>query len=260
MGRGVCWIYLDTRAVSILFFMAVVHDHLPSSVDALQTQLASATLTTQLQLLSDLAATGEAGSALFMDYLRDRLGQGDRPDDYILWGTMYQALRQDGREDVQQFLQDQVPDGVVPLRSDGNVDYRPLFDLLAQQSFEAADRLTIQLLCENAGAAAIARKWLYFTEVDSISVTDLRTIDRLWLAHSQGKFGFSVQRELWLGVRQNWDALWPKIGWRDGNNWTRYPGGFTWDLSAPRGHLPLSNQLRGVRVMAALMKHPAWTL
>ncbi|MEO8890989.1 MAG: GUN4 domain-containing protein, partial [Coleofasciculaceae cyanobacterium] len=33
---------------------------------------------------------------------------------------------------------------------------------------------------------------------------------------------------------------------------------FIWDLSAPRGHLPLSNQLRGVRPFAALMGHRAW--
>jgi hypothetical protein len=30
-------------------------------------------------------------------------------------------------------------------------------------------------------------------------------------------------------------------------------------LTAPVGHLPLSNQLRGVRVMEALLCHPAWT-
>ena len=84
------------------------------------------------------------------------------------------------------------------------------------------------------------------------------TVDRLWQVYSEGKFGFSVQRELWFGVSRNWDRLWPKIGWRDGRAWTRYPGGFTWDLSAPRGHLPLTNQLRGVRMMEALMNHPAW--
>ncbi|PLZ36777.1 hypothetical protein CBP27_11530, partial [Fischerella thermalis WC542] len=56
----------------------------------------------------------------------------------------------------------------------------------------------------------------------------------------------------------NWDNLWVKIGWKKGKNWTRYPQEFTWDLSAPRGHLPLSNQLRGVRVIASIFAHPAW--
>ncbi|NET49629.1 MAG: hypothetical protein F6K09_13095, partial [Merismopedia sp. SIO2A8] len=50
-----------------------------------------------------------------------------------------------------------------------------------------------------------------------------------------------------------------KIGWKSGNSCTRYPNEFTWDISAPAGHLPLSNQLRGVRVMSSLLSHPAWT-
>jgi hypothetical protein len=114
-------------------------------------------------------------------------------------------------------------------------------------------------MCEAAGPQAVKRKWLYFTEVENFPIQDLRTINQLWVVHSEGKFGFSVQREIWLGLSKNWVNLWPKIGWKDGNNWTRYPNGFTWNLSAPRGHLPLSNQLRGVRVMSSLLSHPAWT-
>ncbi|MBV9387633.1 MAG: GUN4 domain-containing protein, partial [Chroococcidiopsidaceae cyanobacterium CP_BM_ER_R8_30] len=62
----------------------------------------------------------------------------------------------------------------------------------------------------------------------------------------------------WLASK-SWEKFWPKIGWKTGNNWTRYPDGFTWNLTAPRGHLPLSNQLRGVRVIASLLSHPAWS-
>lgn len=146
----------------------------------------------------------------------------------------------------------------VPLDSERQIDYAPLQQLLAEQQFEAADTLTRELLCQLGGEGAVARKWLYFTEVDNIPVTDLQTIDRLWVAYSDGKFGFSVQRKLWLGTGKNWDKLWPKMGWKNGNSWTRYPQGFTWSLDAPKGHLPLSNQLRGVRVIAALFAHPAW--
>jgi hypothetical protein len=32
---------------------------------------------------------------------------------------------------------------------------------------------------------------------------------------------------------------------------------FTWSLDAPEGHMPLINQLRGVRLMDALLRHPA---
>ncbi len=147
----------------------------------------------------------------------------------------------------------------MSLPSDAGIDYAPLQQLLAEQNFQAADQLTLQKMCELAGPAAIERKWLYFTEVQQFPDTDLQTINDLWLTHSDGKFGFSVQREIWLGVGKNWDKFWAKIGWKTGNQWTRYPNGFTWDLSAPKGHLPLSNQLRGVRVIASLLAHPAWS-
>ncbi|HEY9848206.1 MAG TPA: GUN4 domain-containing protein [Leptolyngbyaceae cyanobacterium] len=149
--------------------------------------------------------------------------------------------------------------GIVQLHSERNIDYSPLEQLLIQQDFLAADRMTLQLLCQLAGEAAVQRKWLYFTEVNSFPTTDLLSINNLWVNYSEGKFGFSVQREIWLSLGKNWDKFWPKIGWKNGNNWTRYPHEFVWDLNAPRGHLPLSNQLRGVQVMASLLSHPAWS-
>ncbi|MDX2272145.1 MAG: GUN4 domain-containing protein [Cyanobacteriota bacterium] len=146
----------------------------------------------------------------------------------------------------------------VVLASACGLDYRLLRQQLAQQQFQAADQLTLQLLCQAAGSLAAKRGWLYFTEVEGIPAEDLRTLDQLWLKSANGKFGFSVQRQLWLAVNKDWDKLWPIIGWKQGNHWTRYPQEFTWDPSAPKGHLPLSNQLRGVQVMAALLNHPAW--
>lgn len=148
---------------------------------------------------------------------------------------------------------------IVLLKSERNIDYSPLEELLRAQDFQAADKMTLEKLCELAGVEATQRKWLYFTEVENFPVSDLHTIDKLWRNYSEGKFGFSVQREIWLSLGKNWEKLWPKIGWKTGNNWTRYPNEFTWALSAPKGHLPLSNQLRGVRVMASLLSHPAWT-
>ena len=149
--------------------------------------------------------------------------------------------------------------GAVPLNSESGIDYSSLQQLLVEQNFQAADRMTLQKLCELAGPTATQRKWLYFTEVERFPITDLQTINTLWLVHSNHKFGFSTQREIWLSVGKNWEKFWPKIGWKTDNNWPRYPHEFTWDLTAPKGHLPLSNQLRGVRVMAALLTHPAWS-
>jgi hypothetical protein len=216
-------------------------------------RLKSESLRNQLQLVEELADSGEAGLEVLMRFLLDRQAHAG-----VIEGKVYQALVAAASPTVQTFLQTHFPQGIVPLRSERNVDYAPLQTLLAQQDFQAADRLTLEKMCELAGTQAMQRKWLYFTEVESFPVTDLQTINSLWLVHSEGKFGFSVQRELWLAAGKNWEKLWYQIGWKTGNNWTRYPQEFTWNLNAPRGHLPLSNQLRGVRVIAALLTHPTW--
>ncbi|MGB3297449.1 MAG: GUN4 domain-containing protein, partial [Phormidesmis sp.] len=59
---------------------------------------------------------------------------------------------------------------------------------------------------------------------------------------------------------KDWERLWVQLLWKSAEgSWTRYPNEFVWDLaSAPSAHLPLSNQLRGVRAMNALLSHPAW--
>ncbi|MBV8887962.1 MAG: GUN4 N-terminal ARM-like repeat domain-containing protein [Chroococcidiopsidaceae cyanobacterium CP_BM_RX_35] len=216
-------------------------------------QLTSGSEKVQQQLLQQLAAAGNAGLDVLMEFLLQR--RSELPT----WveGKAYQVLYKADSPKAREFLQTHFPAGIVPLNSERNIDYSSLQQLLSAQDFQAADRLTLQKLCELAGAAAVQRKWLYFTEVENFPQLDLQTINTLWLVHSEGKFGFSVQREIWLSS-PSWEKFWPKIGWKTGNSWTRYPDAFTWNLTAPKGHLPLSNQLRGVRVIAALLSHPAW--
>jgi GUN4-like/ARM-like repeat domain, GUN4-N terminal len=221
---------------------------------ALCLQLTTGSEKVQQQAILQLADFGDDGEQALMDFLQQR--RTNLPT----WidGKAYQVIDRSKSPLAKEFLLANFPHGLVPLKSEGNIDYSPLQQLLVSQDFQAADRLTLQLLCQLAGAAAIQRKWLYFTEVDNFPPVDLHTIDTLWLVFSEGKFGFSVQRDLWLSVGKNWEKLWIQIGWKDGNNWTRYPDEFTWNLTAPKGHLPLSNQLRGVRAISALLSHRAW--
>jgi hypothetical protein len=219
-------------------------------------QLQSSSEKKQFQLIPELVSTGAAGLEVLMEFLKKKQST---PADLVA-GLAYQALYDADTAKTNEFIQTHFPTGIVPLRSESGIDYTTLQQLLVKQDFLSADRLTLEKLCELAGAAAVQRKWLYFSEVENFPIADLQTINTLWFIHSQGKFGFSVQRELWLSLSKNWEKLWPKIGWKTGNNWTRYPHEFTWNLSAPRGHLPLSNQLRGVRVIASLLSHPAWSV
>ncbi|MUG94200.1 hypothetical protein F7734_18125 [Scytonema sp. UIC 10036] len=226
-----------------------------TNIESLRQPLVAGSLQIQQQVIPQLANLGEGGLDVLMEFLYERR---NNPATWVD-GKVYQVLYTSDSPKAKEFLQNNFPSGIVPLKSDGNIDYSPIQKLLAEQDFQAADRITIQKMCELAGPKAVQRKWLYFTEVENFPATDLQTLNSLWVVHSEGKFGFSVQREIWLGLGKNWDNLWEKIGWKKGNNWTRYPNEFTWKLTAPRGHLPLSNQLRGVRVMASLLSHSAWS-
>lgn len=225
-------------------------------------QFKAATEKNRLPLIDQLIAAGDGGQQVLMEFLREHQSSEALFTKYgavnAVVAKAYQLLYTQQTPQTRVFLDQHFPQGIVPLKSDQQVDYLPLQRLLAQQDFLEADKLTSLKLCELAGEAALQRKWVYFTEVNSMPITDLRTINALWLAHSDGKFGYSVQRELWVSTGKNWEKLWGKIGWKNGINWTRYPGEFIWSLDAPKGHLPLSNQLRGVRVIDCLLNHPAW--
>lgn len=208
----------------------------------------------QLKSVERLLEDSESGLKVLMDWMVSVKGESEN----LALGKAYQALYSSTNSKVKEFLADNFSGGVVPLESARGIDYQPLQELLAQQDFQGADVLTLQKMCELAGASAIERKWIYFTEVTNLPVIDLKTLDRLWVMSSAGKFGFSVQRRIWLSLGKDYNKLWSAIDWKSGNTWTRYPKEFTWDLSAPKGHLPLSNQLRGVRVIDAIFAHPAW--
>lgn len=225
-----------------------------SEIQAIAQKLPDAPQSKQIQLLQQLAEGGEAGIQTMIDFLQARENQPAT----MAMGKAYQLLVKQDHPQAQNFVQNILPQGVVTLPSDREIDYQPLQEQLTREDFLKADRETAQRLCELGGEMALKRKWLYFTEAARLPVTDLRTINTLWQVYSEGKFGYSVQRELWLSAGKDWEKFWQKIDWKNGNKWTRYPNEFTWDLSAPKGHLPLSNQLRGVRVLKEILTHPAW--
>jgi hypothetical protein len=147
--------------------------------------------------------------------------------------------------------------GWLSVESAMGLDFVALQRDLLNQDFEAADRLTSSMLRELAGDAAVQRGYVYFSEVPAMQGVDLVSIDRLWTVYSQGRFGFTSQARLLTTLDGRFDQLWPRIGWKRDGVWTRYPRSFTWSLEAPEGHMPLINQLRGVRLMDAVLKHPA---
>jgi len=81
-------------------------------------------------------------------------------------------------------------------KSQAGIDWAPLRTALAAADFQAADDEHRARLIELAEPAALARGWVYFSEVKSMPAADLRVMDGLWRAASGGKFGFSAQREV----------------------------------------------------------------
>ncbi len=149
-------------------------------------------------------------------------------------------------------------EGVVKLRSSSDIDYKPLYRSLISHNFKTANQLTQKYLNMLAGLNSDQkRQWLYFTDVLNFPTQDLRTIDSLWTIYSGGQFGFSVQKQIWINNNKNWEKFWHTIGWKNNKKNARYPNEFIWDTTAPTGHLPLFNQLRGVQVLAKLFMHPA---
>jgi hypothetical protein len=207
----------------------------------------------KLSLISELIDQGEDGYQFLREFLFDNKDQVDP-----ITGKIYQLLKNSNQKDNIQFLDLYFPKGIVTLTSEKNIDYSDLQELLINQNYQEADALTRVKLCEIVGQTAILRKWVYFTEIEKIPVVDLQLIDLLWQVYSEGKFGYKIQRQTWLSLGKDYAQLWEKLQWKSSNKWTKYPQEFIWDLSAPTGHLPLSNQLRGVRVIDALFSHPAW--
>ena len=80
------------------------------------------------------------------------------------------------------------------------VDYTKLRDHLAAGEWREAEDEHRAVLIRMAGPEAERRGWVYFSEVKTIPATDMQTLDSLWLSASKGKFGFSVQKEIWLQV------------------------------------------------------------
>jgi hypothetical protein len=124
----------------------------------------------------------------------------------------------------------------TPPSNSTRLDYTSLRDLLASGKWKEADQLTslvlVMLKEQKKGKDAFCE--------------NLRIIDQLWLSASKGKFGFSVQKEIYEslgGTRGYNNAVWKyfgdRVGWRKkGENRWLYYDELTFNAKAPKGHLP----------------------
>jgi hypothetical protein len=203
-----------------------------------------------------LLPTLEARAAELIPLIPVSLDRCDASGEDWAWGTLLQILHRHGGESGRALLRERRPEGWLATPSAAGLAYGTLQSRLLEEDFEEADRLTSTHLRQLAGPAAEQRGYVYYSEVAPMPGIDLVSLDRLWLFYSRGRFGFSVQGRLLRACGGRWEQLWPRLGWKRDGVWTRYPGSFTWSQEAPEGHMPLVNQLRGVRLMDALLRHP----
>jgi hypothetical protein len=140
-------------------------------------------------------------------------------------------------------------------------DYTNLRDLLTAKKWKEADEETTQLMLKCANREKEGS--LNAFDCRDFPQEELRIIDQLWLKYSQNRFGFSVQKKIWvdncnwgkLGDLPDLDAyckLADKVGWRKGENWLNHSE-LTFNTNALPGHLPTTiwrlsvpgNNLRG---------------
>jgi len=118
------------------------------------------------------------------------------------------------------------------------VNYQPLQEALTAGDFELADNITNELIVRVASRGS-DRSNLRIGDVQNFPCEDLGFINQLWLDSSNGKFGFSVQQQIYQGLGGTpgefdadiWQSFGDEVGWRP----------FSYQIeptNAPEGHLP----------------------
>jgi len=134
-----------------------------------------------------------------------------------------------------------------PHKSAKGIDYSELEKLLKSQEWRKADELTAKLMCQVANREK--EGWLREEDINKFPCEDLRTIDQLWVHYSSSKFGFSIQKKLWLECGgkigkddyEVWKKFAAKVGWCHPQNyaWRTYTE-FMNDTQNAQNALPAS--------------------
>lgn len=141
--------------------------------------------------------------------------------------------------------------------SEHRLDYTHLQERLLDRDWQAADEETHRMMLQACGRSS---GYLHPDDLRHFPCRDLYTIDYLWQHHSNGQFGFSVQKDIWQSVGgstsgnyEDWDRLAKsRARWRVNTPWHRFGNRVGWrakeawiphsqlifSLDAPRGHLP----------------------
>ena len=125
-----------------------------------------------------------------------------------------------------------------------NLLYQPLETYLKNEQWREADEETFKVMLKVADREE--QSSLDEESINNFPCEDLRIIDQLWVKYSKGKFGFSIQKEIYesLGGTKEYDEnvfqrLSDRVGWRKDDNWVSYSDLYGMTLKeAKQGYLP----------------------
>ncbi|MBD2770989.1 GUN4 domain-containing protein [Iningainema tapete] len=127
--------------------------------------------------------------------------------------------------------------------SDDTEQYKKLNMLLKAGKWKEADLETKYLMLKIS--SRFDKGWLDESAIVNFPLQDLSIINQLWLEHSSERFGFSVQKRIYIETgnqpggydRETYNRFAEAVGWREDRIWKNYFD-LEFSLSAPDGHLP----------------------
>jgi hypothetical protein len=156
------------------------------------------------------------------------------------------AEHEDIARGVADSQESRVNEDVDQLISEKGIDYTRLRDLLKAGKWKEADQETAEIMLRAVGRQS--NDWMRPEELRNFPCADLQTIDKLWVKYSQGKFGFSVQKQIYVACGAQLDGNYPgdkiwhkfcdQLGWLVKEDYVNYFNlKFDPSLSLP-GELP----------------------
>lgn len=146
-------------------------------------------------------------------------------------------------------------------------DYTKLRELLANGQWKEADVETAKKMLEVPGRQQAGS--LSYKDIENFSCPDLRAMDKLWVKYSKGRFGFSVQKDIYQslgGTKEHNEKVWvdfsEEIVWKEKGEkgkWLYYQE-LAFNINAPKAHLPAgaghlpTHRVVGLRIVEGWME------
>ena len=115
--------------------------------------------------------------------------------------------------------------------------YANLDRYLKNGEWEEADKETYRLMITEVGKEE--GQGFDSENLLNFPCEPLKAIDGLWVKYSGGKFGFSVQKEMYLECGGIPDGKYYEEAWMKLCHMNGWDGSINFDLGSPRGHLPV---------------------